>query len=309
MRRHSLILLAIGLGVSGLTAGCQESGFDESKETVRPLKVQDSVGPLGGTKVPGQAERPLTLTADALGDSLALGVRPVQAALPDGRVPAYMRARARGIDVVGPLTRAGLPAAEAADPDVILGSKEGQGRLYGALSEIAPTIMTEGGGAAWELSLRLHGEALGRTNDAERLLVDWDSRVAALDGKLGDDPGQTEVSVVLVTPRAILSAGAESFPGKVLADAGLARPAAQDGIRESETISPGQIPSLDGDLILLSVAPGANAAAERLLASPAWRQLSAVRSNGVQRVDAGTWWTGGGILAARAALRDLDRTL
>ena len=86
-------MLAAALAAAALTAGCQESGFDESKETVRPLKVQDSVGPLGGTKVPGQAERPLTLNTDALGDTLALGVRPVLAALPDDE---YLRTCVRG---------------------------------------------------------------------------------------------------------------------------------------------------------------------------------------------------------------------
>ena len=83
---------------------------------------------------------------------------------------------------------------------MILGSKEGQGGLYPDLKLIAPTIMTDGGGAAWELSVRLHGEALGRTNDAERLLIDWDRRVAGLDGKLGENPGQTKVSVVSSPP-------------------------------------------------------------------------------------------------------------
>ncbi len=302
-------MLAAALAAAALTAGCQESGFDESKETVRPLKVQDSVGPLGGTKVPGQAERPLTLNTDALGDTLALGVRPVLAALPDARVPAYLRARAGDIEVVPSLRRDDLGVARRANPDVILGSKEGQGGLYPGLKLIAPTIMTDGGGAAWELSVRLHGEALGRTNDAERLLIDWDRRVAGLDGKLGENPGQTKVSVVLITPRGLLVAGAESFPGKVLSDVGLARPASQDGTRESEAVSVGQLAALDGDVILLSVAPGADGAARRLQSTAAWRRLSAVRSGGVRRVDAGTWWTGGGILAARAALRDLDRAL
>jgi iron complex transport system substrate-binding protein len=302
-------MLAAALAGAALTLGCQESGFDESKETARPLKVQDSVGPLGGTKVPGQAERPLTLNADALGDTLALGVRPVLAALPAGRVPAYLRERVRDVEVVPSLRRDDLGVARRAEPDVILGSNEGQGRLYPSLRKIAPTIMTDGGGAAWELSVRLHGEALGRTNDAERLLIDWDRRAAALDGKLGENPDQTKVSVALVTAGAVLTAGAESFPGKVLADVGLARPPAQDGTRESETISRGQLGALDGDVILLSVAPGAARAAKRLQSSAAWRRLSAVRSGGVHRVDAGTWWTGGGILAARAALRDLDRAL
>ena len=48
--RIPFAVLAIALATS--VAGCQESGFDESKETVRPLKVQHV---LGETKVPGQA--------------------------------------------------------------------------------------------------------------------------------------------------------------------------------------------------------------------------------------------------------------
>jgi iron complex transport system substrate-binding protein len=300
---------AATLAAAALGLGCQESGFDESKETVRPLKVQHARGALGGTKVPGQAERPMTLTADALSDALALGVRPVRAALPGARVPAYMRSEAASVEVVPMVTRLDLATVEAADPDVILGSSERQGRLYRGLSKIAPTVLSEGGGGAWELKVRFHGEALGRTNDAERLLIDWDRRVAALREKLGEDAADTEVSVVLVGARGVLIAGGESFPGRVLSDLGLGRPASQDGTREYETLSSGQVPALDGDLILLSVAPGWEAAAERLQASHAWRRLAAVRSRAVERVDADTWWSGGGILAGRAALEDLERVL
>jgi ABC-type Fe3+-hydroxamate transport system substrate-binding protein len=62
-------------------------------------------------------------------------------------------------------------------------------------------------------------------------------------------------------------------------------------------------------VILLSVAPGAEDRLAELEADPRWKRLRAVRSGAVERVDAGTWWSGGGILAARAALRDLDRIL
>ena len=136
----------------GALAGCQESGFDESKETQRPLKVQDAMNPLNGTKVPGQAERPATLTADTLGDTLALGVTPVVAS----DVPDYMRADARGVRVVKDTDLSGI---RAATPDVILGTKEKQGDEYTDLSKIAPTILTEGDD--WKLNLREHGEALG----------------------------------------------------------------------------------------------------------------------------------------------------
>jgi len=178
------VRILIALALMGALAGCQESGFDESKETQRPLKVQDAMNPLTGTKVPGQAEMPMTLTDDTLGDTLALNVNPIRAALPHARVPAYMRSAARGVEVVAPLTMLDLPATEAAAPDVILGSKEEQADLYPELSKIAPTILSEGDD--WKLTLRLHGEALGRTNDAEELLVDWDNRLARVKRAIAD---------------------------------------------------------------------------------------------------------------------------
>ena len=98
--------LLIAFALVGAFAGCQESGFDESRETQRPLKVQHAMDMLTGTKVPGVAERPLTLTADSLGDALALDVEPVRAALPGGRLPEYLREEARGVEVVAPLDRA-----------------------------------------------------------------------------------------------------------------------------------------------------------------------------------------------------------
>jgi iron complex transport system substrate-binding protein len=206
--------ILIALVLVAALAGCQESGFDESKETQRPLKVQHALDPLTGTKVPGQAERPMTLTPDALGDTLALEVKPVRAALPGARLPGYLRGPARGVELVAPLTKLDLPATEALDPDLILGSKEGQGRLYDDLRKIAPTVMSDGDD--WKLTLRLHGEALGRTNEAEQLLIDWDNRLA----EVRDAIGKRKLSVLLTGPD-----GAPAKPGPVgamvLADLGI----------------------------------------------------------------------------------------
>ena len=226
-------------------AGCQESGFDESRETQRPLKVQHALDPLTGTKVPGVAERPMTLSADTLGDALALGVRPVRAALPGGRLPDYLRSEAKGVEVVPPITKLDLAATEAAEPDVILGTKEAYGDLYDELKRIAPTVMSEGDD--WKLNLRLHGEALGRTNDAEKLLIDWDNRAAKVRRAFAD----TAIGVVLV---------------------------------------PSQMPSARAS-------------------SPTWESspdASAMRSCASKPAPE---WSGGGVLAARAALADLERLL
>jgi ABC-type Fe3+-hydroxamate transport system substrate-binding protein len=92
-----------------------------------------------------------------------------------------MRGDARGVRVVSDTDLSGI---RSGTPDVILGAKEVNGDEYHDLSKIAPTILSDGDD--WKLTLRLHGEALGRTNDSEELLVNWDNRVAKVRQEIGD---------------------------------------------------------------------------------------------------------------------------
>ena len=213
MRVLILVVLAAG---AALASGCQESGFDERRETARPLKVQHV---LGESKVPGQAERPATLTVDALDDVLALDVRPVRAAVPDLELPSYLAGAAAGIELMHPVGEADLPALEAADPDLIVGSGADQA-LFEGLGAIAPTVIIEEGGGQWKLNVRLIGEALGRTNDAEALLTDYDRRVAQVRRSVA---GKPRVAVARMTGEGPRLASADSFAGTLLADVGLRR--------------------------------------------------------------------------------------
>jgi iron complex transport system substrate-binding protein len=208
------VRILIALALVAALAGCQESGFDESKETQRPLKVQDAMNPLNGTKVPGQAEHPATLSHDTLGDTLALHVKPVVAVIGNLRVPPYLRRAIRGIKII---RSSNLAAIEQAAPDVILGTKELDAEKYPDLMKIAPTILSEG--SDWKLNLRLHGEGLGRTNDAEKLLIDWDNRVARVKRMIGD---QKITAVVGAHPGvAEFDLDPESPAGSTLADVGI----------------------------------------------------------------------------------------
>jgi ABC-type Fe3+-hydroxamate transport system substrate-binding protein len=198
VRVAPIALLAV---LAALAAGCQESGFDERKETARPLKVQHL---LGESKVPGQAERPATLGPDTLDNTLALGLVPVAAGLPEGRLPAYLRGPAAEVELLG--------AGELPPPgaDVIVAAAPVRAAEFDALRAIAPTVVTDEGGAPWKLNVRLTGEALGRTNDAEALLSDYDARVARVRRTL---PQGARVAVP--------GAGRESFAAALLADAGV----------------------------------------------------------------------------------------
>jgi iron complex transport system substrate-binding protein len=264
-----LLLLAT---LAALALGCQESGFDERKETARPLKVQHVKGE---SKVPGQAERPATLTIDTLDDTLALGVRPVVAVVPGERLPAYLRGPAAGVKTIAPVEAGRLRAVRRAHPDLIVGR---QGALFEGLSLIAPTVIVEPGSGRWKLNLRLMGEALGRTNDAEGLLTAYDRRVAAVRSAVQGRPPR--VAVVRAVEDGWLFAPRDSFAGTILADVGL---------RQVQSFR-------RADVVLLS-----QPMAERVsLDAPGIRPRD---------VELATWWGPGGAIAARAALADLREVL
>jgi iron complex transport system substrate-binding protein len=264
-----LILLLLA-ALAAFALGCQESGFDERKETARPLKVQHVKGE---SKVPGQAERVATLTLDTLDDSLALGLRPVLAVVPGNSLPRYLRGPAAGVETTRPVAAGDLGALRQAKPDLIVGR---QGALFEALSRIAPTVIVEPGSGRWKLNLRLMGEALGRTNDAEALLTDYDRRVAAVRRAV---EGRPRVVVVRATEDGWRLAPRDSFAGTILADVGLRQAAS---LRRA-------------DLVLVS-----QAEAERVQVDGGFKQGD---------VDLATWWGPGGVLEARAALTDLHEIL
>jgi iron complex transport system substrate-binding protein len=276
------LIAALAACLAAFALGCQESGFDESKETSKPLKVQHV---LGESKVPGQSELPMTLTYDALDDVLALGLRPVAAAVPGAELPRYLREPATGVELVDRVTPADLQSVRATDPDLIIGNGETQARLYPALSRIAPTVMTENGGGQWKLNLRLVGEALGRTNDAEQLLIDYDREAARARRAIRRDLGSRRpprVAVARITARGLEYAPPVSFAGTILSDT---------GVQQASNPAAKRRP----DVTLLFRAPEAKRGVD-------------VKGRVVD-VDGALWWGPGGAVAARTALDELKRAL
>ena len=259
--------------------GCTILDDDPDPEHESRLKIAHAAGE---TVVPAHADRIVALVPDAAETSRALGAR-----------------------VVG--TRPDPGAIFAVSPELIFGSQRRHRRLYDRLAEIAPTVFEEAAGVDWKLNLRMHGESLNQPDAGERLLLDYDRRVAAVRRRLGPRRLGTEVSVVRVTPDGVHAYANGSFAGSVIGDVGFARPAPQSGRRERTRIAPEQIPSLDADVVLLGVAPGGEGVLRELMADPAWARLRAVRTDRVRRIDDRPWFVGQGILSARRALRDLER--
>ena len=287
-------------------AGCAVTDQREKPETASSLKIAHAAGE---TRVPAQADRIVALSPDSLDVALALGVKPAGVAtFADGHVPTYLAARVRGVERAGTYEKPFLNAVEFVGPDLILGEKHLQGRLFAKLDNIASTVMTEDHGHSWETNTRLFGEAMARTDAAEALLDRYD-RVALATRRDLEGLGKPEVSLVRVLPDHVEAAGTRSFAGTLLGDAGLPRPSAQRGEKDALPVPGSDLAALDGDVILVSVAPGAEERFAKLERSPAWKRLGAVRAKQVHRVPDDPWRTGGGVLGAELAQRQLDKLL
>jgi iron complex transport system substrate-binding protein len=303
VRGTLLLALAVVTAATSLLGGCSiPKGKAENESS---LFVADSYGE---TRVPAKAERVVTLSPDSTDDALALGVKPKAAAtFPDGHFPTYLAARLHGIEKAGTYNKPFLNAVNFVGPDLILGEKDLQKRYHGRLRHIASTIFSDDRGNSFEVNTRLFGEAMGRTDQAEALLSQYD-RVALRTRKRLAHLGDFRVSVVRVLPGGKLqAAGARSFAGVILGEAGLGRPHSQQV--EKDFVKFKGIASLDGDAIILTVAPGAQKAAAQLQQSAAWRKLRAVRAGRVHRMPDDPWRTGGGIGGAELAQRQLLKAL
>jgi iron complex transport system substrate-binding protein len=208
--RAVLVLLVL------LLAGCELTPEDQPDDPLkrRPLKVQHAMGEV---RVPYLSDAPATLDPAALEAALALGVRPKGSTSwrDDGRFPAYL-GDVSGVERLGFARRPDLAATAAVDPDVIIGNSLYQKRYFLRLSKIAPTVMSGVPLTEWKSDVRFFGESLGRSDEGERLLIDWDHRAAEA-RRAARRAGIRRLRL----PRGLSSELDQAFVDTVLEDAGL----------------------------------------------------------------------------------------
>jgi iron complex transport system substrate-binding protein len=271
----------------------------------------------GSTVVRAEPQKIVVLSGDQLDALCALGLqsRIVAAALPDGsdRQPSYLGTVVHELPAAGTRSSPDLAAIRAAQPDLILGSEALTPDAYPTLSAIAPTVFTGAPGAAWQDNLRTVGAATWRADAANGLI---DEFTATADKTAADnDAAHFQASVVQLTDNTLRVFGPDSFPGSVLADVGVDRPAAQRftdkpyvevGTTEQDLDNSPDLSIADGDVMYVSFAsPAAKDRAGEVMGSDAWRKLSANKDNRVFVVNNEVWQTGEGIVAARGMLADL----
>ena len=269
------------------------------------------------TLVPADPQRIVALSGAALDALCALGLqsRIVAAALPDGSQvqPAYLGTVIHELPGAGSRSEPDLAAIRDADPDLILGSAALTPQAHPELAEIAPTVFSGPAGATWRDTLRTVGAATGRPRAADALIEEFD-RAADRTGA-ENDATHFQASVVQFTDTTLRIFGVENFPGSVLAEVGVDRPATQRftdkpyeeiGVSEADMADGPDFSRADGDLVYVSFASEeAKQRGAEVMRSDAWKRLSATRDDRVFAVNNAVWQSGQGIVAARGILADL----
>lgn len=311
-RRYALVsLLAVttlalaACGESEGSGGSESGGSGDS--ATRTIEHA-----MGETEVPGNAERVVVLDTGELDSALALGVKPVGSVT--GRegsdFPDYLGDKVKGIEDVGSYEQPNLESIAALNPDLILSSKIRHEDVYDQLSEIAPTVFTETVGAPWKKNFDLHADALGKSEEADRMMDEYDHRLEDFRSSMGDRLSETEVSVLRFLPDEVRIMMKDSFIGVILEDAGLPRPAAQDKDVFMENASKERIPDMDGDAVFATTfGSGGEKVLNEYRTDPLWQKLDAVQQENVYTVSDDTWTRGIGILGANEVIDDLEKHL
>jgi iron complex transport system substrate-binding protein len=268
---------------------------------------------MGETTIKGTPQRVVMLTTQGVETLIALGVKPVGAVgsfTDPNNFYDFVKPQLEGTKVVGSESQPNLEAIAALKPDLILGMKFRHEKIYQQLSAIAPTVFVEEPRGDWKENFKLFAEAVNKKAEGEKVLAEWDKRVAEFKKEAGDKL-KTKVSVVRFMPGKVRIYYKDTFIGAILKDLGVARPASQDKDEFAAEVTKERIPEMDGDIMFYFSYEKGDGEATKLekewTNDPLWKNLNVVKNNKAFKVDDVIWNTSGGVIAANKVLDELHK--
>ncbi|WP_127531233.1 ABC transporter substrate-binding protein [Paenibacillus kobensis] len=315
MKKTWLGLFALMLVFAVVATGCgskeekseggTESGSAQT-ESVREIKHA-----MGTTKLTGTPQRVVVLTNEGTEALLALGVKPIGAVQSFEGDPWYphIKDQMEGVEVLGGESQPNIELIASLKPDLIIGNKMRQEKVYDQLSAIAPTVMSETLRGEWQNNFKLYAEALNKKEDGDKLLADFAKKIEDAKTTLGDNL-QKKVSIVRFMPDKTRIYYNETFSGMILDQIGMARPEAQSKDGFADDVNKDRIPDMDGDILFYFMynpdgSDTTQKVADEWMNDPLWKNLSVAKNNNVHQVDDAIWNTSGGIISANKMVDEL----
>jgi len=312
LKQKKLILIVTFSLVLSLSftaeAGWWIFGNDDNEVENKTEEVRVIEHAMGKTEIQGTPKRIVTLYQGANDAAVSLGVTPVGVVDSWMQKPMYkyLRDDLDGVKHVGLETQPNLEEIAKLNPDLIIASKMRHEKVYGQLSQIAPTVVHETV-FKFKETVELMGRAVNKEEKANEVISDWNDRVADFKEKIDNKLGKNwPLEVAILNFRAdharIYFSG---YAGRILDELGFERPKShqQDkwGIKLTSKES---IPEMNADafFIFMSDTEAVHNTYQEWTGHPLWKNLDAVKDNKVYQVDQVAWNMAGGMISANIML-------
>lgn len=297
------------------TESKEKVGNEKEKQTEKARVIEHA---MGKTEIKGTPKRIVTLYQGATDVAIALGVKPVGVVESWLEKPVYnyQRGDLKDVQIVGLETQPNLEEIAKLKPDLIVASKLRHAKIYGQLSQIAPTV-THDTVFKFKETVALMGKAMNKEDKANELLSNWSKRVAdfkkQISAKLGKEwPIEASVLNFRADHARIYVTG---YAGGIFSELGFVRSEfqqkeAEKGTNVVKLTDKESIPKMNADVFFLFLSdPGEESAVQKTYEDwtkhPLWKNLDAVKADKVYQIDEVAWNMAGGVISANTMLDQL----
>jgi iron complex transport system substrate-binding protein len=188
---------------------------------------------------------------------------------------------------------------------------EGYDGTYEDYNKIAPTyVMTEETTGDWRKQIETFGKLLGKEKEANKVLSDYNAKVADASAQLKKAIGDETVAVIWTIGNQFFLFEHNRHSAEVLySELGVNQPALVKGLGEAAStqwnpISIEKLSELDADHVFLLAAEGEQGI-ETLNNSSVWQSTPAVENGNVYIVKDPSNWTNRGLIASQKTIDDI----
>ncbi|WP_438447006.1 ABC transporter substrate-binding protein [Gorillibacterium sp. sgz5001074] len=321
IRRLSLWGVVLTL-FTGLLAGCgakndstnagSSASTSSPAASTAPAAERTIKHAMGETVVKGTPTRVVILTNEGVEALLALGVKPVGAIKAFTGNPWYEHTKKEleGVTPVGDESQPNLEAIAALKPDLIIGNKMRQEKVYEQLKAIAPTVFSDTLRGEWKNNFSLYAEALNKKAEGDQVIAAFDKRIEDFK-KTFQSKLSLKVSVGRFMAGKTRIYNTDTFTGVIFNQIGIARPDTVKNAKNTfaDEITKERLPELDSDVLFYftyDTGDGkGNQTEEEWTKDPLWKSLKVVQNGKAFKVNDVIWNTAGGVKAANLMLDEL----
>ncbi|WP_137153007.1 Fe(3+) dicitrate ABC transporter substrate-binding protein [Devosia sp. FKR38] len=278
-----------------------------------PAQATEITHDLGVTDVPDHPQRIVVLEYSFVDTLAAVGVAPIGIADDDKRdsvVPAYTKVIGDEWTSVGTRKSPSLEVIASLKPDLIIADTSRHEAIYGALSEIAPTIAFDSLTGTYEVAMeaaKTIAHAVGKDAEMDARMAEHTAKMDAFKAEIGDVSGWS-AQFLIDNGEGIFLHSPVSYNGSLLAWFGFkSNMPTPDGHTYEEAVvntSLEQLSEINPQIILRGkyADPGLT---DSWVGQPLYDNLDAVKSGNLFDVTAHEWSRLRGVIASEVSAANL----